>query len=442
MKRVVGVLCAVACLSASCGGKTDIKQVVAASADHTIDAKTAKIEVTSTVDGPTPATSVSKGVIDFTTRRASLTVKVGNQSVKTVTDGQSIFEDLGDDVGLPDGKSWLKLTLADIGKAAGLEGLGELSSSQNDPSSELNYLRGAGEVTKLGTEDVRGEKTTRYHAVVSFEEAAQKASAAAAKTIRSIAKKLGQTTQPIDVWIDSDGRVRRLTEKIDLSKADLPAADGAQPPTSTTVKAEYYDFGTTAKVELPSADDVAMFSDVFGDETDNGDGSGSGTPTADTNALEPKIIKTVLPGYTQETDDVGDTGPSDLEKAVRDDGEDDAREALTSAGFVAGYQRLWTKGDNEIIDFVYQFKSAAGAQKYRDRAEEGAEQGGDGTTVTTFAVPTIPGAKGFVATDGNDKSVVVSYTRGVYTVQVILNGTDATEANATQVAKAQYDKLG
>src|ERR671924_63589 len=57
-----------------------------------------------------------------------------------------------------------------------------------------------------------------------------------------------------------------------------------------------------------------------------------------------KALEIAVPeGYILQPDQVGDTGPSDLEKAVRDDGEDDAREVLTRTRFVRGYQRMWSR---------------------------------------------------------------------------------------------------
>jgi hypothetical protein len=157
--------------------------------------------------------------------------------------------------------------------------------------------------------------------------------------------------------------------------------------------------------------------------------------------LEPKLIKTVPAGYTQEDDSVGDTGPSDLAKAVRDDGSDDAREVLTREGFVAGYQRYWTKGDDEIIDFIYQFATATGANDYLQRSVQSFGMSDEETTSTAFAVPNIPGAKGFTLKTPDGDSTVVVFARGTYLGQVIVNGADATPATVQALAKQQYDNL-
>src|SRR5687768_7539691 len=82
-----------------------------------------------------------------------------------------------------------------------------------------------------------------------------------------------------------------------------------------------------------------------------------------------KALQISVPdGYMLQPDEMGDTGPSDLEKAVRDDGEDDARDVLTRTRFVRGYQRMWSRSeDDEIIAYVYQFADHAGAVEYTNR---------------------------------------------------------------------------
>ena len=65
------------------------------------------------------------------------------------------------------------------------------------------------------------------------------------------ARQAGLTTLPLEIWIDADQRVRKLS--IDL--------DAKQPGTDASVKAslvvELYDYGTTLDLQLPPADQVA-----------------------------------------------------------------------------------------------------------------------------------------------------------------------------------------
>ncbi len=156
-------------------------------------------------------------------------------------------------------------------------------------------------------------------------------------------------------------------------------------------------------------------------------------------ALEARLLKDLPSGYQQEDDRIGDTGPSDLAKAVRDDGSDNAQELLTTEGFVAGYQRLWTRGaDDAIVDFVYQFKTAAGARASVQRMVTAAAQGDDTHTVTEFPVPGIPGARGFAAHSSEGDKAIVAFARGVYALQIVVNGAGANATFANSLATQQH----
>jgi len=143
--------------------------------------------------------------------------------------------------------------------------------------------------------------------------------------------------------------------------------------------------------------------------------------------LSRAIITAVPDGFTVQPNDVGDTGPSDLAKAVRDDGSADARTVLTRDGFVRGYQRLWTRSDKEqVIAFLYQFNDHTGAVDYGKRTVADLAKGAKGVTVTPFDVPGIDGASGATGHDSSFSSSVVVFAKGPYVVQLVVNGPGPT----------------
>jgi len=90
----------------------------------------------------------------------------------------------------------------------------------------------------------------------------------------------------------------------------------------------------------------------------------------DPRELEPVMVAEVG-GFRRSPDEVGDTGPSDLAKAIRDDGQPDAEAVLEGTGFRRGYQRLWANdADEELVLFLYEFCKADGAEQYAGRAAE------------------------------------------------------------------------
>jgi hypothetical protein len=164
---------------------------------------------------------------------------------------------------LPKGKSWVKVDLATAGKTVSVDLQGLSQNAAGDPSQTLDYLRGASDdIKKVGTEDVRGTQTTHYQAVLDLNKAAAQ-SPRASEAIKSTIKLLGTSTQPIDVWVDAEGRVRRMKYTVDLSKSKVastnPAAAG-----SVAFTLDLFDFGVPVQATLPPADQVVDISALTG----------------------------------------------------------------------------------------------------------------------------------------------------------------------------------
>ncbi|HEV7861760.1 MAG TPA: hypothetical protein VGR20_03630 [Acidimicrobiia bacterium] len=158
-----------------------------------------------------------------------------------------------------------------------------------------------------------------------------------------------------------------------------------------------------------------------------------------------KALAIAVPdGYVLQPDQVDDTGPSDLDKAVNDDGEADARDVFTRDHFVRGYQRLWSKSeDDEIIAYVYQFADHAGAVEYTKRltADSGAQT--DGVSIGLFTVPALEGAVGVNGSDPNFATSSVTFVKGPYSIQLVVNGAspNGLQSMATALAEEQASRL-
>ena len=120
------------------------------------------------------------------------------------------------DQALPAGKRWLKIDLDAIGKQAGFD-VGALMTqgAGQDPTQVLAYLKAAsGDVSRVGSEAVRGVPTTHYKATIDFRKMPDSAPAdqraAVRRSIEQLIELSGASTAPIEVWIDEDGLARRL----------------------------------------------------------------------------------------------------------------------------------------------------------------------------------------------------------------------------------------
>ena len=142
-----------------------------------------------------------------------------------------------------------------------------LSQGTADPKELLEFIRTAGgEVTEVGHETVRGTETTHLSTVIDIDKLAESAPASDKAALEKSLEKLGAagiTEFPLDAWVDSDGRVRKMVMKMDMSKVGSGQVemDGA----TMTVTVEMFDFGEPVDIDVPPTDQVqALDLSMFG----------------------------------------------------------------------------------------------------------------------------------------------------------------------------------
>jgi hypothetical protein len=155
---------------------------------------------------------------------------------------------------LPPGKTWIRgdakeLSSADAGQ---MSQFGSLAGT--DPRDVFGMLKAvSGSIEAIGSEKIRGVETSHYRATIDLAKVEQLVPAAQRQGLGSLgqsAQQAGVSEIPLDIWIDADQLVRKLS--VDL--------DAKQPGTGQSVKAslvvELYDYGTALALELPPADQV------------------------------------------------------------------------------------------------------------------------------------------------------------------------------------------
>jgi hypothetical protein len=146
---------------------------------------------------------------------------LGPLAMQLIIKGQNFYMKLPTSLSsiIPGGKQWMAINLGQLGKAGNLPGLGSLVQSEgslSDPGQYLSYLRAASAtgVKNLGTEMVDGVKTTHYRAELDLNRLPDVVPAADRSATEQLVAKLQKTAHvgdsPIDTWIDSDNRVRRV----------------------------------------------------------------------------------------------------------------------------------------------------------------------------------------------------------------------------------------
>jgi hypothetical protein len=254
-------------LVAGCGdGEPTPLAVVRAAASETTQADTARISMTMEAGGVLPGDDPAfsaEGVVDFSARRGRFTIDFAKITqglvpgeAEYLVDGTTIYFRFPPAVAreLPDDKVWWRFDFDDVGKELGidLESLASLQS--NDPTAVLQFLRGSGEVTEVGRETLRGADTTHYRATLDLARARESVPEDVREAYDQATATLGVDTLPAEIWVDEEGRMRKLTFSVDLSKAKLP--DGASASGVLHMTMELYDFGVRVDVAAPPADQV------------------------------------------------------------------------------------------------------------------------------------------------------------------------------------------
>ena len=267
-------------LAAACGSDTLSVDRVAQAAETTSKADTMHMSMTMRITAPGlgPVKMSADGGFDNVARRGSMTMDMSDFA-RQIPDraladpklwrGEEVFDFSKSPViymrfpfmtrALPGSKPWIRVDLDRLGGRMGLD-LGALTQGGQNPAQQLDYLRSVSDDLKeLGTETVRGVETTHYRGTVDLQEyeklVPEDQRKSVRKTIEQLEKSMGgATSYPVDVWVDSSDRVRRMA--FDLK------SETSQGTATTSMQMDLFDFGAPVKVELPAENQTIDFDEL------------------------------------------------------------------------------------------------------------------------------------------------------------------------------------
>jgi hypothetical protein len=215
-----------------------------------------------------PITASGNGIFDQHDRRGSMSVRVNaeghSETIASQYSGLTLYMRLPTSHGssITHGKPWVELNLGDLSADLGLSYSPLSSAEGSSPSQMLSFLKATGEVSRVGTETVRGAIATHYRAKIDYDRYASSAPpsqrSAARASVATVERLTGSHDQVVDVWIDAQHRVTR--EELTFQEC-VPGSSGM---TKTHVTFEYFDFAVQAIPRLPRTSEVA---NVTGDLT-------------------------------------------------------------------------------------------------------------------------------------------------------------------------------
>ncbi|MDV7216729.1 hypothetical protein [Streptomyces prunicolor] len=149
------------------------------------------------------------------------------------------------------GRHWLKYDYDDLAKLGGSSGAYLRDQMQNStPNQSVKLLLASGDVEKVGTESVRGRRTTHYSGTVNVADLATKNSNLTASQLAGLKKQLtaaGVATEQVDIWVDAQNLLVKKVEK------------GAMSSGRYSQTAYYSDYGVKVDATVPPADDTEDF---------------------------------------------------------------------------------------------------------------------------------------------------------------------------------------
>ncbi len=187
------------------------------------------------------------GAVDFANKTAQVDLQVMGMDMQMVTADDAVYLNaaiLGD--------GWYRLDSQALGNGP-TDSL--FASGFIDPAQQFTLLKDAAtDITQAGTEQVNGESTTHYTATIDVAKAAEK-EGANSQQLQKLSD-AGISTLPVDVWVDGEGRIARLS----LSYAGASNSDGPLAGANVKATVDYLDYGQPVDIQAPDASQVKDFS--------------------------------------------------------------------------------------------------------------------------------------------------------------------------------------
>ena len=239
----------------------DVAQQVRTAYAKTVEARTAKtdLDVRVVLGANAQQFDVSgSGLIDFAGRNATLMLRLpGDAGISEVRFlGGVAYLRLPLQLALlSGGTSWVSLDVSKLLQQQFGASLGQLvPNTPTNPADVLEFTQGKVEdVTVVGPDMVAGAPTTRYKATFDFKETAAQQNPGAQLAIQRLIQQLGVSKLPAELWIDHNGRFRKLMVTVMLAHSPT---DAQRSPATITTTQTLSDFGIPVQVMAPPPNQV------------------------------------------------------------------------------------------------------------------------------------------------------------------------------------------
>ncbi|MFC9496929.1 hypothetical protein [Streptomyces sp. NPDC056982] len=208
--------------------------------------------------GGTRVTIRGEGVYDYRARVGQLKVVLpqdpsGAEEHRPITEllvpGALYMKNRG--AGVPADK-WVRVDTATMSDGNLVTG------GATDPLAAAELLRGARKVTYVGESELAGTEVRHYRGTVDMAAAARAASPASRQSLAAAAKGFAKDQVPFDVYLDDEGRIRKVCHRFSFVNTKVTAAGkGGKREVVDVASTTLLDgFGISANIELPDTKDI------------------------------------------------------------------------------------------------------------------------------------------------------------------------------------------
>ena len=254
-------LAVTACGSGGTGPATISVGTLRSAAANSQQADTQTFEFTADVDAKSQQLSMEgSGIVASDGKTGKLTMKIGSVgAIEEIITPDGVYIDMGSLLGtkLPDGKRWLFMSSDEIAGQSGTAAQSLQGDTGQTSTQALEYLQATtGNVERVGEDTVNGAPATHYVTHVDYGKWSEEHMPDATTAEKAKVAKLGVV--PMDVWINGDDRVVKLSFDVDAA-----SFGGAR----MKMTMEITGFGEPLDVQAPPADEVISQSELQGSST-------------------------------------------------------------------------------------------------------------------------------------------------------------------------------
>ncbi|WTW96500.1 hypothetical protein OG216_25420 [Streptomycetaceae bacterium NBC_01309] len=235
-------------------GSSEAVAAVRAAAATTVNAGSSRTRTTMTMQsGDRTVVLTGEGLFDYRRRIGTVSLQVPKDSGITgplqeiVTPEALYMKNAAPEVP-PD--KWVRIDVA------GLADGNLLSGGSADPTTSFEILRGVNDdVVLVGTEKFGNDQVRHYKGTLDLKKAHDQTPANLRAPLAAALKSFASPTIPFEVYLDDQGRLRKVQEEFNLASEGGQGKDKGQ--TAKVVSAaELFDFGVSVDVQPPRPEDL------------------------------------------------------------------------------------------------------------------------------------------------------------------------------------------